>query len=426
MVGLGIPLAALCAEVGAGWLSVLYNVLLVGVAWISARMGPKAECLLVQRRFDPVLSVRVPNRIELRVRNDGAEEIVGVLRDECPDGFSSSGREFPFRLAAGASKEFTYTVTPKERGSTSFRGAYVRLARPLGLVEVVREVANTEGVRVYPNVLALREFDLLRQKGLLRQMGIRRSRMRGLGTEFESLREYAEGDDFRKIDWKATARRGRLVVRNFEHERNQAVIVCIDVGRRMLAEVEGVRKLDHVLDALLMLARAAVHAGDAVGVLVYADTVRRYVPPHKGRGAQGTIIEAVHDLVAEPVESDAAGAFGYLAARWKRRSLLVCFTDVEDEEQAHALVAAMGPLAGRHLALVARVADPRLGALVATPLERPRDLYTRAAAQQLDSERRLAGSLLSVRGMHALDAEPGDLASALVSYYFDVKQRGAL
>lgn len=425
-MALGVPLAAVCAQAGSPALALVYNLLLLGVAWITGRMGPRGDQLHLERRFDPVLSVRVPNRIELRLRNDGAETLAGVLRDESPDGFASSDREFAIGLGAGDSKTLSYTVTPNERGSTSFRGTFLRLRRPLGLVDVVVELPNTESVRVYPNVLALREFDLLRQRGMLRQMGIRRSRMRGLGTEFESLREYAEGDDFRKIDWKATARRGRLVVRNFEHERNQAVIVCIDIGRRMLAEVDGVRKLDHVLDALLMLAHAAARSGDAVGILVYADHVRRYVPPQKGRGALSVIIEAIHDLIAEPVESDPIAAFSYLSARWKRRSLLVCFTDVEDEEQAHALSAAMGPLTGRHLTLVARVADPRLGALVATPLEQPRDLFTRAAAQQLDSERRLAGSMLSVRGTHTLDAEPADLAAALVSYYFDVKQRGAL
>ena len=260
-VALGVPLAAVCAQAGSPALAVVYNLLLLGVAWITGRMGPRGDQLHLERRFDPVLSVRVPNRIELRLRNDGAETLAGVLRDESPDGFASSDREFAIGLGAGDSKTLSYTVTPNERGSTSFRGTFLRLRRPLGLVDVVVELPNTESVRVYPNVLALREFDLLRQRGMLRQMGIRRSRMRGLGTEFESLREYAEGDDFRKIDWKATARRGRLVVRNFEHERNQAVIVCIDIGRRMLAEVDGVRKLDHVLDALLMLAHAAARSG---------------------------------------------------------------------------------------------------------------------------------------------------------------------
>ena len=111
--------------------------------------------------------------------------------------------------------------------------------------------------------------------------------MRGLGTEFESLREYAEGDDFRKMDWKASARRGKLIVRQYEQERNQCVIICLDVGRAEPSEVNGVSKLDHALDACLMLMHAAAASGDFVGLLMDADHVKRYIPPRKGRNQVG-------------------------------------------------------------------------------------------------------------------------------------------
>lgn len=426
LLAAGIPVAAFCAQFDAPWLAVLYNVLLLAGAATSWRLAPDGHMLRVRRRFDPVLSVRVANRIDLEVSNEGLEPVNGVLREEPPPEFGASTREFALNLAPGGTRDLHYTVTPHTRGSDYFRGTFVRLMCPLGLVERVFRLPTEQPVRVYPNVLALREFDLLRQKGQLRTMGIRRSRIRGLGTEFESLREYTEGDDFRKIDWKATARRGKLVVKNFEQERNQAVILCVDMGRRMLSEVEGVRKLDHVLDAMLMLAHAATHAGDFVGVLVYADTVRRYLPPRKGRNTLGAIIEVVHDLVAEPVESDPAAAFAYLASRWKRRSLLVSFTDVDEPELAKSVAAAMGPLARRHLALVARVSDPRLQEAAHRTLGEASDLYLRAAALELDAERRHAGSTLAMHKIHALDAEPKDLAAALVSYYFDVKERGML
>ena len=426
LVAAGIPVAAVCAQLEAPQLAVMYNVLLLAGAAISWRLAPDGRAVRVRRSFDPVLSVRVANRIDLAVSNEGLEPVKGVMREEPPPEFETSTREFALALAPGGTRELHYTVIPHSRGSDYFRGSFLRLACPLGLVERVFRLPTEQPVRVYPNVLALLEFELLRQKGHLHTMGIRRSRIRGLGTEFESLREYTEGDDFRKIDWMATARRGKLVVKNFEQERNQAVILCVDMGRRMLAEVEGVRKLDHVLDAMLLLADAETHAGDFVGVLVYADTVRRYIPPRKGRNTLGAIIEAVHDLVAEPVESDPAGAFAYLASRWKRRSLLVSFTDVDEPELAKSVAAAMGPLASRHLALVARVSDPRLKEAAHLTLSEPSDLYLRAAALELHAERRQAGSTLVVHKVHALDAEPQELASALVSYYFEVKERGML
>lgn len=426
LIGLGIPLAMLAAASGSIWLIYAYNALLVLVAYTTSRMSADPRQLKLSRRFDPVLSVRVSNRIQVHLVNDGPEALNVVLRDEPPPSFLASERQFPLRLRPGEEREISYQITPPERGSDYFRGTYLRLACPLGLVERQVKLNTEQPVRVYPNVLALREFDLLKQKGQLRELGIRKSRMRGLGTDFESLRDYAEGDDYRKLDWKASARRGKLIVRQFEQERNQPVILCIDVGRRMLSEVNGVTKLDHVLDALLMLTHAAAVAGDFVGLLVYSDRVKRYIPPRKGRNQVGMIIEAIHDLVADPVESDPQAAFAYLATRWKRRSLIVAFSDVEAGDEARALAGSLGGMAHRHILLLARVADPRLQELAFAPAHDVPKLYAKAAALFFSGERKMAGTVLDSAGIHNLEAEPQDLAGALVSFYFMVKERSLL
>jgi len=426
LIGLGIPVAAAAATAGAYWVPFAYNAALLGIAWGSTKIGPRGTSLKVTRHHDPVLSVRMANQVTLSLENDGDQPIVGRLRDEAPADFLASKREFEFHLEPGERKMVEYTLTPFERGSDQFRGTFVRLDCPFGLAQSETRLPTEDPVRVYPNVLALRQFDLLKQKGRLRDAGIRRSRMRGLGSDFESLRDYADGDDYRKIDWKATARRDRLIVRQFEVERNQAVIVCIDVGRLMLAEVDGVRKLDRALDACLMLLHAAADGGDLVGLLVYADTVQRYVPPRKGRNQVGAIIEALHDLVAEPVATDHVTAFSYLARRWKRRSLLVVFTDLDDADGARQLTTGMLPLSRRHLTLLARVRDPKLEEAQTRKPSTARDMYTRAAAELLMEDRRAATQVLEVAGLHTLEAEPDNLAKALVSYYFHVKERALL
>jgi len=425
-VALGLPIAAVAGIFGMPSLAIAYDVAVIVVAWLSGRIGPSPASLKVRRDFDPVLSVRAANKIVVTLTNESLEPIRGIVRDEPPPHFQASRREFPLEIGPEREMEFEYTLRPEERGSESFKGTFVRLACPLGLVVKQAKLDTEEPIRVYPNVLALREFDLLKQKGRLREMGIRRSRMRGLGTEFESLREYAEGDDYRKIDWKASARHNKLVVRQFEQERNQAVVIVIDIGRHMLSEVNGVRKLDHALDACLMLTNAAAHAGDFVGLLVYSDVVRRYIPPKKGRNQIGMIIEALHDLVAEPIESDPAAAFAFLASRWKRRSLVVTFTDLEDPDRARTLASALGPQARRHLLLIARVSDPRLKEATDTPMEKVEDMYISAAAGLLVSDRKAATSVLSASNIHNLESEPQDLAASLVSYYFDVKERSLL
>lgn len=426
LVALGIPLAAITAAAGAPIVVIVYDILLLAIAFGSTRLAPSIEGLRLRRHFDTVLSVRASNRIEVTLENEGVERIRGILRDEPPPHFEASRREFAIDVAPGDLKELTYQLVPPERGSDRFRGTFLRLECPLGLAWRQVRMDTEEPVRVYPNVLALREFDLLKQQGRLKEMGIRRARHRGLGTEFESLREYSEGDDYRKIDWKASARRGKMVVRQFEQERNQSIVICIDIGRHMLAEVHGVRKLDHVLDALLMLTNAAAMAGDFVGLLVYADTVRRYIPPRKGRNQVGMIIEAIHDLVAEPVESDPAAAFAYLASRWNRRSLLVNFTDYEDPDRAKDLIRAFGPMSRRHLALLVRVLDPKIDEVLKAPVETERDMYHYAAANLVMEDRRAATSVVAASGIHTLDSEPQDLAAKLVNHYFMVKERSLL
>jgi uncharacterized protein (DUF58 family) len=426
LVALGIPIAALAMAAGYPSLAIAYNLAIIAAAYATGRIGPSASNLKLTRAFDPVLSVRAANKIVLSLTNESLDHMRGTLRDEPPPQFLASNREFSLDLAPEREVLIEYTLTPDERGSESFRGTYVRLACPLGLVEKQARLETEQPIRVYPNILALREFDLLKQKGRLREIGIRRSRMRGLGTEFESLREYAEGDDYRKIDWKASARHAKLVVRQFEQERNQAVVIVIDIGRHMLAEVNGVRKLDHALDACLMLTNAAAAAGDFVGLLVYSDVVRRYIPPKKGRNQIGMIIEALHDLVAEPIESDPAAAFAFLASRWKRRSLVVTFTDLEDPDRARSLTSALGPQARRHLLLLARVSDPKLKEALNPPMEEVTDMYLSAAAGLLVADRRAATSVLTAANIRNLEAEPQELAAALVSYYFDVKERSLL
>ncbi len=423
---LGLPLAAVFALLGAGYLIWVYNGLILLAGYIGYRLAPDVSTLRIRRKFDPVLSVRIQNRIEVMIENEGVERIEGVFRDEPPLTFDATRKEFALAIEPGRSVVLDYHLVPPERGSDYFRGSYLKMKCPFGLVDRIVRLATGQPVRVYPNVLALREFDLLKQRGKLNQIGIRKTAIRGLGSEFESLRDYTEGDDYRKIDWKASARRSKLVVRQYETERNQSVIIVIDVGRKMLSEVNGVTKLDHALDSCLMLAHAAQVAGDMVGLLVYADTVRRYIPPKKGRNQVGIIIEAIHNILAEPVESDSIGAFSYLATRWKRRSLIVAFTDAEDEDQAKDLIRALGPMARRHLTLLARVGDPRLKESAERSLYSIDDLYFKAAALAFTGDRAKAGMLLESAGVHSLDSEPQDLAAALVSYYFMVKDRSLL
>ncbi|KAA0224982.1 DUF58 domain-containing protein [Fimbriimonadia bacterium ATM] len=403
-----------------------WQILIIALAIASYAMAGKAENLVVERKFDRVLSVRERNLVRVVLTNDGDDEIAFTFRDEVPPEFDAEENEFEVRLLPGERREYRYHVTPVRRGDFFFLDSFVRINGPLHLAARVVRMDTKEIVRVYPNVLALRKFDLLKQRGHLRQIGIRRSRLKGVGTDFESLREYVSGDDIRKVEWKATARRHRLMVKEYEAERNQSIVIVLDYGRLMMAEVEGVVKLDLVLDAALMLGNAAANANDMLGLLVHADRLEKWLPPARGRAQVGRVIEALHALQAVEEEPDLRGAMDYLGSRWKRRSLVVVFTEIESVDTAKDLLATLSPLARRHLCLVVTVADPKHRSMLNPAGETLYDEFIRASARLYQEERDEAKRLLNAGGVKTLDSEPQDLAADLVNFYMDVKATAAL
>lgn len=422
LVALGIPLALAGLVVpGLEQLVLPYNLLLAALWWITGKVALRQHPFMVSRFTDPVLSVRAKNQVRVLVENASNTPHRIRVRDEVPANCLAEGNEQVLKLPGYKTSEFTYTAIPQSRGRWDFRGTYIRYAAPLGLAEVQVAIGNEETARVFPNVKAVQEFELLKQSGHLSLLGMRQSRVKGLGMEFESLREYND-DDYRTIDWKASARRGKLVVRNFEQETNQAVMICVDTGRHMLSEIDGVRKLDLCLDAALLLMHAAERANDQTGLLLFNDEVQRYIAPKRGKAQIGAILDAVFDIQAEPVQSNYLGAFSYLASRWKRRSLVIIFTDAENEDQAKELSAALGLVRSRHLIYVVRVSDPKWKLSLVEPVNSERILFDQAAALWYRSDRQKAEATLRTLGYQNIEAEPQDLATALVQAYLRVKQ----
>ncbi|MBX3096269.1 MAG: DUF58 domain-containing protein [Fimbriimonadaceae bacterium] len=426
LIAIGIPIALLGAVIpGAEYLLIPYNIALAILFFASGLSARKWDVIRVTRKAEPILSVRVPNLVTLAVENLSDQRMTIRLRDVPPQGMLADDHEWKVNLLPGEERTLRYHITPVVRGQEEFEGVFVRYIAPMGLAEIQKKLPVVEPARVYPNVQALKEYDLLKQKGKLQQMGFRKTRIRGLGQEFESLRDYND-DDIRKVDWKATARRGRLTVKNYEEERNQAVVLCVDNGRSMLGEVNGISKLDYALDAALMLMHAAANKGDQVGLMMFNDVVSRIALPRKGHAQVASLLERIHDVHAEPVQTDYVGALGYLRARWKKRSLIVVFTDAEDPDAARDLVAALSPLRKRHLVFVVRVDDPGLKSARATYPETMKAAYLRTAALWYGHERDEASRILEAAGVQNIDAEPQDLSAALVSAYLVVKERALL
>jgi uncharacterized protein (DUF58 family) len=330
--------------------------------------------------------------------------------------------ELPARLEVEEHLE----LQPLRRGIGTGGTIDLRILGPLGLAWRQSRIEAPWTATVYPSLRGSSLRALPMQAMRRREAGLRSVRYRGEGRLFEGLREWVPGDDTRIIDWKATARRGKPIARQYEDERRQQVMLLVDAGRLLTAEVEGVPRLEAVVSAALHLAYAAVEHDDDVGLLVFADTIQRYVPPARGRRALRAVLEGLAAAEGRLVESDYPAALRYLALHNRRRALTVLFTDVIDRTASEALVAQAATLRPRHLPLAVTLRDPAMEALASM---RPGDqagAFQRAAAEELLGAREAALAEMRARGVMVLDVLPSAAASALVERYQLLKRKGAL
>jgi uncharacterized protein (DUF58 family) len=259
-----------------------------------------------------------------------------------------------------------------------------------------------------------------------KESGLRALRHIGEGRQFESLREWVPGDDTRHIDWKASARRRKVITRQFEEERRQQVMLVIDAGRLLTAEIQGEARIEFVIRAALWLAFAANYHDDDVGVMVFSDSVHHYVPPQRGRRGLRQVLDALAATEARLVEPDYPAAFRYLAVRNRKRALTVFFTDVIDDLASEALVANVASLRPRHLPLVVTLRNPELDDLAVARPASVGDAYRKAAAEELLRARNEGLAAIRRRGALVLDVQPAQATWSVVDRYLELKRRGAL
>jgi len=406
---------------------IMLGALLVALAdnLISRRTTP----LELQRRAPEVLSLGAANRIEVRVRNRCPRAVILLVRDDPPPEFITPDRGGRLRLAAHQERRVAYPTTPHQRGDFRFGDLHLRALSRLRLSWWQRRVPAAETIRVYPNLQDVSRWEALARRGRLQDLGVR-SRLRGEGTEFESLREYVPDDCFRHVDWKATAKRGQPITRQFQTERNQILLIMLDCGRMMAAppgeDRAALTRLDLSVNAALMLAHVAATLGDWVGMLTFADRIKRFVPPGRGRDQTRRLLEELYSLQAEMVEPDYRAATTYLRSRSRKRALVAAFTDLVDAEVSGQVLAYLAALAPHHLPMVVTIRDESLEALAAQEPSAPLDVYEKAIAVRALADRALALAKLRQRGAYICDARPEDLTAVAINQYLIIKRRGVL
>lgn len=408
------------------WLALALLLAIVGVMLVDWREAGPVSGFEVSRDHDTKLSLGADNPIHLRMRSLHRRPKVLTLRDEPPDDFVVDRRIVEGEVAARGTWEGVYYVRPLRRGDYQFGNLNLRWQGPLGLIIRQGKLNMSAPVKVYPNLLDVRRYDLLLRRNRLQELGLRNTRMFGEGNEFERLREYLPDDEYRRIDWKATARHRKPITVEYQTERSQNIITLIDIGRMMQSPVASIAKLDYVINSVLLLGYVATGMGDKVGMMTFADQVYHWLSPRQGRGHFYRMLEVLYAVDAQPVEPSYRRALGYLAVKQHKRALIVIFTDLSGGITVQSLVAHISVLARNNLPLVVTISDPDVHAAAAQVPADSLSVYQRAAAGQLLEERRLVLQTLEQQGVLTLDVPANHLSWSVVNRYLELKGTGRL
>ena len=422
----GIPLAAGIFVPLVGQLGVLLTVLVFVVALADLAMSPSLARIEVERQVGDVMSVGAKNPVRVRLRNRNRRGVRLELHDEPPAPCTIFDLPATVDLAPGRTREVTYHVQPNHRGQNRFGTLFLRMPSRLWLWTLQDERIARQPVRIYPDIQAVHGVELLARKNRLAEAGVKLSRIRGRGTEFDRLREYRREDEYRSIDWKATARHQELISREYVVERNQNLLFLLDSGRSMCNELGGITHFDRALNAVILLSYVALRQGDSVGIMACSNRVDRWVPPLRGAGAIQSLIRQTYELAPTYGASDYSLMIEELRRRYRKRSLIVLVTHALDEVHLAAIGRHMRELRSPHLVLGAFVRnvplDERLNAMPRTELE----AFQIAAAAEMAATQATQIARLERSGLLIVDSLPDQLSSQLISRYLDIKARHLL
>jgi len=409
----------------------LWDLLFFAVwTWDLLRL-PAADQLEVRRVWSLRPTLAVPSYVKIAVRNFGRVSVHARIVDETPAALQLTPAEVELDVPAGASAESQYPILPSQRGDANLNHIFVRYQSALRIAERWAVASAPQTVTVFPNLDEAKQHTLYLIRSRQVELEKRRRRQRGQGREFDSLREYRQGDELRDISWTATARRNQLVTRVFQIERSQAVWIVLDAGRLLRAKVAepgriAISKLDYAANAALSLAQIAMHCGDRVGLLAYGRNIQQNLNAARGPHQMRAIVEALAHIRGEAGEADHGRAVHTLLSEQKRRSLIVWITDFAETATTPEVLEFAMHMANRHLIVFAAMGQPDLNALAAATPETTEDMYRHVAALEIADRRSALLGALRQRGVLVLELMPGMLASSLVNQYMDVKERGLL
>lgn len=421
-----IIIAGLSSFLSPVLLIIIWNIFVLFIFLFDYFHLPSKKDFVIERIAAQKFSLGALNPVTIKVTNNSKKFIHLEITDDYPRQFLSSLTRLSFLIPPYESRSANYYVTPLNRGDYEFGSIWLRISSQWKISQKQIYVNGKANIKVYPNLLAISKYELFARKGRLHEVGLKPSRRVGQGTMFESLREYVPDDDYKKINWKATARRGKLISQEYETEKDQNVIFLIDTARMMVGEFEGLSRLDYALNATLLLSYVALAKGDKVGLILFSNEVESYLPPRRGKEHLSRITEELYNANGRLVEPDYGRAFRYLGFKHRRRSLLILFTNFFSAGQSRALITYMHHLHLVHLPLCVTMKDSALIKKAESFPENSAAVYEKGIAEGLLQEKERTLYQLKRSGSLILDLYPHELSPTLIRTYLDIKLRGRL
>lgn len=403
---------------------ILYNLLCAVLLIADYLISKQEETISIERVGDNSLSIYEREAISLSVYNKSSREIYIEMKDEIPEfHFKAQDKLMKGIVPPHEKRIFEYFVTPTKRGTFEFKNIHVRYEGKLKLCMKMYTLNLSREYKVYPNLKNLRKYKLSITNNRMLKQGQKNVKMLGRGTSFESLREYVTGDEYRKINWKATAREGKPIINQYEPEKNQHVHMLIDTGRPMSYTVRGYRKLDLVVNTALILSDIVNQNGDQSGLLLFNTGVDSMIMPGKGAGHRNKMLEALYHIDHTNMTSNYEDAFYYFKAKERHRSIVFLFTDFETIEEAENMLRVLPVISKNNLLIIMLIRNESLEEIGSMEVKNKEDLFNKGVALELINERKKIISLLNRRGIMCIETEAEKLEFSAVNKYIQVKNR---
>lgn len=381
------------------------------------------EC---ERSHAKVASLKKRHPVSLTIASLARQPVRVQVRDDADPILQPTPREIFTLLSPQARTVVDYELRPQRRGAFRMTAVYVRAWSRHGLWFRQMTYPCETTLHVYPDIKQVSEYAMLARLNRLSLIGVRRVRRVGHEDEFERLRDYTIDDEYRWIAWRATARRRKLTVKDFQHSQSQRVVFMVDCGRMMTNEWAGLSMLDHTWNAVLLLAYVALSHGDSVGLLAFSDEIHAFLNPRGGKSQINRLINAAFDRFPRMVESRYDLAFRYLSAHVRKRALVVLVTNLIDEVNGRQVERYLTNLAGRHLPLGVFLRDHAMFEPLARIPEHGHGIWKAAAAARIVTWRHQVITAIRAKGALVLDVFPEQMTAPLVNQYLEIKARRLL